>query len=462
MKNSDEIIDRTLRILRSKSLDGYELFLEEASHFEAEAKEGKVDTLQASRPWGMALRILNRGRTGFSFTTSPAGFSPGKLKEGLERMVDDAVASAEVTSQDPCFDFAPALKESLPSLPIFDQTLLKIPEEKKIEYARALEEAARSLDPERIKKVRKASYQEVISRERLINSNGLLVDYDVTFASVSVMAVAEQSGESETGWDFDFNHFIDPIDVQKVGREAGRKALEKLGGKRISSAAYPVLLENHIASEFLSLLAHSFLSEQVQKGKSLLKEKIGQIFFSPLLSILDDGLMSAGSAASPVDGEGTPSQRTPMVVKGELRGYLYDRFWANRENLQTGSQRTRSTGNSRRHSIKAPPGLGTSNFFIEPGDSTFTSLMRGLRHGVLIEEVMGLHTVDPVSGDFSLGCSGQWVEGGEKIHPVKSIAIAGNLYQLFQKVSEVGNDLRFFGNLGSPSLLIDNMEVSGN
>jgi PmbA protein len=462
MKNSDEIIDQTLRILRSKSLEGYEIFLEEASHFEVEAKEGKVDTLQASRPWGMALRILNRGRTGFSYTTSPAGFFPGKIEEGLERMVRDAITSAEVTSPDPCFDFAPALKGPPPSLPIFDETLARIPEERKIGYARALEEAARSLDPGRIKKVRKASYQEVISRERLINSNGLLIAYHVTFASVSVMAVAEESGDSEVGWDFDFNHFIDPIDVQKVGREAGRKALEKLGGKRISSAAYPVLLENHIASEFLSLLAHSFLSEQVQKGKSLLKEKIGRIFFSPLLSILDDGLIAEGSAASPVDGEGTPSQRTPVVVKGELRGYLYDRFWANRENLRTGLPGAGSTGNSRRHSVKSPPGLGTSNFFIEPGRSSFTSLMKNLRQGVLIEEVMGLHTVDPVSGDFSLGCSGQWVEEGEKAHPVKSIAIAGNLYQLFQKVSDVGDDLRFFGHIGSPSLLIDNLEVSGN
>jgi PmbA protein len=462
MENIDKIIDQTLEILKKKRVDGYEIYVEKVSHFEVEAKEGKVDTLQASRPWGMALRILNRGRTGFSYTTSPAGFSSGSMEEGLERIVGDAIASAEVTSPDPCFDFAPALKGPPPSLPIFDENLPRASEERKIEYARALEEAARSLDPGRIKKVRKASYQEVISRETLINSNGLLFAYDMTFASVSVMAVAEESGESEVGWDFDFSHFIDAIDVKKVGREAGRKALERLGGKRISSGAYPVLLENHIASEFLSLLAHSFLSEQVQKGKSILKEKIGRIFFSPLLSILDDGLIAEGSAASPVDGEGTPSQRTPVVVKGELRGYVYDRFWSNRENLRTGLPGTESTGNSRRHSIKSPPGLGTSNFFVEPGKSSFTSLIKGLRQGVLIEEVMGLHTVDPVSGDFSLGCSGQWIDGGKKVHPVKSIAIAGNLYQLFQKVAEVGDDLRFFGKIGSPSLLIDNLEMSGN
>ncbi|MBM4349597.1 MAG: TldD/PmbA family protein [Deltaproteobacteria bacterium] len=462
MKETEKIIDQTSDLLRRKTIDGYEIFLEESSHFEVESKEGKVDTLQASQPWGMALRILHQGRTGFSYTTSSSVFSSGSAVKGLERIVEDAMASAEVTSPDPCFDFAHALRELPPVLPIVDETLAGVSEKRKIENARLLEEAARSVDTGRIKKVRKASYQESISRATLINSNGLRFSYDVTFASVSVMAIAEESGESEMGWDFDFSHFIDKIDANKVGREAGRRALERLGGKRIASGVYPVLLENHIASEFLSLLAHSFLSEQVQKGKSVLHGKKGVNFFSPHLSIIDDGLMTEGAAASPVDGEGTPSQRTPLVVKGVVRGYLYDRFWANRENICSGASGVGSTGNSRRHSIKSPPGLGTSNFFIEPGKVSFASLINNLEQGVMIQEVMGLHTVDPISGDFSLGCSGQWIEKGERVHPVKSIAIAGNLYQLFQKAAEVGDDLRFFGKIGSPSLLIDGLEVSGN
>jgi PmbA protein len=462
MEDVDKVIDQALSILRKKSLDGYEIFLEESSHFEVESKEGKVDTLQASQPWGMGLRVLNGGRMGFSYTTSPSVSTSGSLRKGLERLVEDAMASSEVTSPDPCYDFAPALKGLPPALPIFDETLAGVSEKRKIENARLLEEAARSVDPKRISKVRKASYQEAVSRATLFNSNGLHYSYDVTFASVSVLAIAEESGESEMGWDFDFNHFIDKIDAERVGRMAGRRALERLGGRQIPSGVYPVLLENHIVSEFLSLLAHSFLSEQVQKGKSVLKGKLGATFFSPLLSVVDDGLLTEGGASSPIDGEGTPSQRTPLVVKGEIRGYLYDRFWAKRENICSGTSGVGSTGNSRRPSIKSPPGLGTSNFFVEPGEVTFPSLIRNLDRGVMVQEVMGIHTVDPISGDFSLGCSGQWIEKGEKIHPIKSIAIAGNLYHLFQKVAEVGNDIRFFGKIGSPSLLVDSLEVSGN
>jgi PmbA protein len=458
----NELLDQTLDLLRKKPLDGYEIFFEEASHFEVESKEGKVDTLQASQPWGMSLRIIRNKRTGFSYTTSPSISASGSFREGLERMIEDAMASSEVTSPDPCYDFAPALKELPPALPIFDKTLAGVSEKRKIEMARLLEESARSVDPGRITKVRKASYQESISRATLMNSNGFFYSYGVTFASVSVMAIAEDSGESEMGWDFDFSHFIGRIDVNRVGREAGRRALEKLGGRQISSGIYPVLMENHVAAEFLSLLAHCFLSEQVQKGKSVLKGKLGALFFSPLLSVVDDGLLIEGGAASPVDGEGTPSQRTPLVVNGEVKGYLYDRFWANRETGCSGMSGDGSTGNSRRSSIKSPPGLGTSNFFIEPGEVAFPSLIKDLERGVVVQEVMGLHTVDPISGDFSLGCSGQWIEKGERVHPVKSIAIAGNLYQLFKKVAEVGNDLRFFGKIGSPCLLIDSLEISGN
>ncbi|MBM4308379.1 MAG: TldD/PmbA family protein [Deltaproteobacteria bacterium] len=462
MKISDQLIDQTLSILRSKSVDGYEICLAESSSFEAESKEGKVDTLQASQPWGMAVRILNRGRTGFSYTTSFPGTSSENVREGLERVIGDAIASADVTSMDPCFDFAPALKEPPHAMALYDETLSQVSEKRKIEHAREMEEAARSVDPGRIKRVRNASYQEAASSTTLVNSNGLRFSYDVTFASVSVLAVAEESGESEIGWEFDFSHFIDKIDVRKVGKEAGRRALERLGGKQISSGAYPVILDNHIGGEFLSLLAHSFLSEQVQKGKSALKDKKGMSFFSPLISIIDDGLLTEGSAASPIDGEGMPTQRTVLVMKGEIKGYLYDRFWANRERMSSKTSEVWSTGNSQRHSMKAPPGLGTSNFYIEPGTTSRASLIKSLERGVLIEEVMGLHTVDPISGDFSLGCSGQWIEKGERVHPVKSIAIAGNLYQLFKKMAEVGNDIRFFGKIGSPSLLIDSLEISGN
>jgi PmbA protein len=460
----NEAIDRALSILRKKNIDGYEIYLHQSSHFDVESKEGKIETLQTSQYLGMAFRILHHRRMGFSYTTfsNPSRSTGQNLSGELDRVIEDAVRSAGVTSADPCFDFVPSLKASPSQLPIFDETLERISEKAKIEKARCLEASAKSVDSEKIKKVRKASYQEALSKTTLVNSNGFQFSYDHSLASVSVTAIAEESGDSGVGWDFDFSHFFNDLSVEGVGRSAGRKALERLGGKRILTGVYPVLIRNNVASEFLSLVTHSFLADQVQKGKSPLKGKRGERFFSPLLTIVDDGLYPKGISTAPIDGEGGPSQRTPLVAQGVVTGYLYDRYWANRENQSSSGSRVGSTGNSRRHGIKSPPGVGISNLFIEPGNLDLPKLMENLFQGVVVEEVMGLHTVDPISGDFSLGCSGDWVERGEKVHPVKSIAIAGNLFQLLRKVTGVGADLRFFGGVGSPSLLVKELLISGN
>ena len=464
MRRVNKIVDQAQAILKKKPIDGYEICFNQSIHFDVESKEGKIESLETSRYLGMAFRILNHQRMGFSYTTflNPSSTAVEHVSDGLNRTIDDAIRSAEATSPDRCFDFAPALEISPSGLPIFDGTLEGIPEKSKIERAKRLEESARSVDAGRIRKVRKASYQDVFSRTTLINSNGLQFSYDQTLASVSVTAVAEESGESEVGWDFDVSHFFNDLDVEKVGRSAGRKALERLGGRRILTGAYPILLRNQVASEFLSLLAHSFLADQVQKGKSPLKGKQGEKCFSSLLTVVDDGLYPKGISTAPIDGEGMPSQRTTLVAKGELVSYLYDRYWANRENLSLSVPRLGSTGNSQRHGIKAPPGVGVSNFFIEPGDFDPSKLTENLFHGLVVEEVMGLHTVDPISGDFSLGCSGDWVERGEKVHSVKSVAIAGNLFELFREVTGVGRDLRFFGGVGCPSLLVKELTISGN
>jgi len=458
----NELIDQALRILRKKPIDGYEVYFEDSSHFHVESKEGGIDTFQVSRSSGIAFRILNRQRLGFSYTTL-SGVSPGSPQNrfgDVEQRIDDAIASAEDTAPDPCYGFAPSLKEVPASLQIFDETLETTSEKVKIERARDLEEAARSIDPERIRKVRKASYQEAMARRTLINSNGLQVSYPTTFCSASVTVVAEEGDEAEMGWDFDATHFQRDLDVKKVGSEAGRKALESLGGRKIPSGVYSVLIHHSIASEFLSLLAHSFKGDQIQKGKSPLKGKRGMRCFSPLLAIEDNGLNPSGIFTAPIDGEGTPSQRTALVVAGEFCGCLYDRYWASREKGFSGST-AQSTGNSRRSGIMSPPGIGTSNLLIRPGALSFPVLLNNLHQGVLLEEVMGLHTVDPISGDFSLGCSGKWVDHGNTVHPVKSVAVAGNLFQLFKDVTGIGDDFRFMGGIGSPSVLVKGLKFSG-
>ncbi len=160
-------------------------------------------------------------------------------------------------------------------------------------------------------------------------------------------------------------------------------------------------------------------------------------------------------ATFPFDGEGVESQKTPVVLSGRITGFLYDFYWAKREG-------GRSTGNSIREGIKAPPSVGISNLYIEAGDRPFGDLLADLHNGVVIEEVMGIHTANPISGDFSLGAAGFWVERGKRVHPVKGIAISGNVLELFKSVEEVGADFRFTGKLGSSSLRTSKLAISGH
>jgi PmbA protein len=157
---------------------------------------------------------------------------------------------------------------------------------------------------------------------------------------------------------------------------------------------------------------------------------------------------------APFDGEGVPQQNTVLVDKGRLEGFLYDTYRARKEG-------TVSTGNATRGSSKSPPVMGVSNFFIDNGDTPFAGLLQGIERGILVTAVMGMHTANPISGDFSVGAAGFLIEQGSVTAPVKGIAIAGNIVELFHSVELVGNDLRFFGVVGAPSLRIAVLDVSG-
>src|SRR3989304_5122513 len=152
MNHADQVIDQALKILRKKSIDGYEIYLNQSSHFDIESKDGKIETLQTDRYLGMAFRILNQQRMGFSYTTlsNPSPSPPRIFSSELDRMIEDAIRSAEATSPDPCFDFAPELKASPPELPIFDEALEGISEKVKIQKAKDLEASTKAVDPERI------------------------------------------------------------------------------------------------------------------------------------------------------------------------------------------------------------------------------------------------------------------------------------------------------------------------
>jgi PmbA protein len=442
----DDAVAFTCGFLHKQAVEQWEVFHKDSQSFRVEFKDGVMDTLQKARVSGLAVRVIKESRIGFSFTSA---LDP----PSLQKTVDTALSMAGVMPLDP--DVTLAVPAPLPVLQekIMDASLRSATEADKIEIARVIESKAR-LEDKRITTIRSAGYSDTVVAVRLVNSNGLDAKAEAGFVSAWVQLMAEQNGEQEMAYWMEQARAPERINPATVASVAARRALDSLGGKSLPSARMPVIVENSVAVDLLHVLSHSFLAENHFKKLTSPRIKLGEPLFSRKISVVDDALDARGDYAFPFDGEGTASQRTQVVENGTLRSLLFDLSYARK-------LKASSTGNCRRGSFEGLPVNGVTNLLIEPGTSTMEELAVAAGSGLLVTELMGLHTANPVSGDFSVGASGFSIGDGKIDRPVKGIAIAGNIVDLFGSVLEVGNDFRFFGNLGAPSLLVEALSVSG-
>ncbi|MCA9771483.1 MAG: TldD/PmbA family protein [Myxococcales bacterium] len=440
----DYVADR----LREHHTRRWEIFTSASDMFGVEVKKGEVDSLKAARAVGLSVRVLDDARLGFAYSTS---FEP----DALAGLVESALAAARATEPDEHLQLAPALG-AMPGLPLVDAGLALVPRAEKIEAARRLEAACLGFDPV-VKRVRTAAYSETTTEVAIRNSEGLDAHYRRTGASTSVLALAEDPSGNQTGWEFDFGLGFADLDFESVGRRAAERAKALLGAKKVKTARCPVVIENGAVTDLLGVLSSSFLASNVQRGKSMLARRLGEQAMSPAVTIVDDGLLPRGAATAPFDDEGVVQQTTELVAGGVVREFLFDLYTAHK----AGGGRA-STGNASRAGVKGPPGVGTTNLLVRPGEKSLEELLAEMGEGMLLTDFMGIHTANPISGDFSVGASGFWVKGGVVVHPVTGVAVAGNILQMFADVVEAGSDLRMFGATGAPSLLVKMLSISGD
>ncbi|MDY6862716.1 MAG: TldD/PmbA family protein, partial [Thermodesulfobacteriota bacterium] len=408
--------------------------------------EQTLDFFEVSESRGLSVRDFQASRFGFAYTNDFSTHS-------LNNLIEEALSSILPLSPDASYALPQIESQCKEKVDIYDNSLKQIPDEKKIDIAKRLEKTAREYD-QRIKKTRNVSYEEETFFVNLINSHNIEKSYEKTLVSCGITLVSENNGESQMGYDFDFSHYFSNLDYKKVGENAAKKAVDMLGATTISSLQCPIVLNNEVASQFLAVLASSFLSENVEKEKSLLKGKLGKPIFPPFLEIIDNGLLPDGIMTSPFDDEGVNRKENVLVRDKKVRGFLYDTFWAVKKGLP-------STGNSKRSGMQTPPGVGISNLFIKKGDSSQKEILGSHKRALFITDVMGIHTANPISGDFSVGVSGFWIENGQVCYPVRGVVFTGNILELFVRIEQIGDDLRFFGKVGSPSLSLRAMDICG-
>ncbi len=438
--------EQILSLASSFKADAAEVFLRSHTATAVEVKDRKVDAFGRARDIGAGLRILIGGRLGFAFTTDLSD-------DALRVLVQAAVTNARHAEPDEFHSIPGRPGAPYQSVNIFDPEIVALTETEKIERVMAMEREAFAVDP-RIKRIRKAAATFSDSETLIINTKGAEVSYKSTACSSSIEVVAEDKGESQAGSEFDVNRFYRKLEIEEVGRKGARRALDLLGARHVDSGKSPIVLEATVAQDFLSLMASGFSAESVQKKRSLFIGKLGKEIASTAVTVLDDGLLDGGLGTAPSDDETVPMQKKTVIEQGRLALFLHNVYTANKD-------RTVSTGNGMRGGFKGIPGVGVTNLYIRPGKDPLETLIASLDRGVFVTEVMGMHTANAISGDFSVGATGFWIEKGRKVHPVREITIAGNILDLMKNVAAVGCDLRFSGRIGSPSLLIKEISIGG-
>lgn len=438
--------ERLLSLATSLHADAAEVYLRSYSATSIEVKEQKVDAFDRAHDIGAGLRVLVDGRMGFAFTTD--------LSDGaLAVLAGAAVANARAIGPDPFHSIPEKPSSPCQSAALFDPEIPRLSEQAKIDRVMALERAAFAVDP-RIKRIRKASASFSSSETLIANTHGALVSYQGTAASAGITVVAEDQGEAQAGSDFAVDRFYRKLGIEEVGQRAAHRALDLLGAKTIRSVKAPVVLDAEVAGEFLAIMAGGFSAENVQKKKSLFIGKLGREVVSPLITVYDDGLLEGGLGTAPSDDECVPTKKKTVIDKGRLTLFLYNTYTANKD-------RTVSTGNGMRGGFKGVPMVGVTNLYVEPGASSLNELISATSSGLYVTEVMGMHTANPISGDFSVGATGFWIEKGRKSFPVREVTISGNILDLMKNIDAVGSELRFTGRINCPSLRVRELSIGG-
>ncbi len=438
----DNAIKGAIASLKKRKLESFEVFAVVENSLIIEVRRQRVETFNRSRGHGLAVRVVRDGRMGFATTTDISEASVGKAtSQAIEAM--ECVDQSEEA-------IIPAKQGSVQVIDeCIGKPLSQIPDDEKMNVAMTLEKIALSAD-KKISYVQHPRYEESVREVWVANSKGVFENSKRGIALCELKVVAADGEESQSGFDFSFSPNFKSLEVELIARRAADRALKKLGGGGIEGGRKQVIIENGAASEMVKLVAKSFFADNVQRGKSIIRDRMGDTVYNPQITIIDDGLLPGGYSSFPFDAEGVPKRSTRMVSSGVIESWLYDGARAARDGVK-------STGNSVRDDLRRSATIGVGNCFLKPGKISMKELLGSMVDGVYVTALLGTHTANPISGDFSFGAEGFVVKGGVVAEPVRGVTLAGNVHDLFRQIACVGDDLKFMGSYGSPSILVDGL-----
>lgn len=445
MEDYRQLAEELIKDAKAQGITQVEIYFSKSKNLNIEVSNGQVETIKNAEEHGAGIRVFVEDRLGYAYTSDLSS-------QALKLTMEKAIANGEKTTADPINNL-PMPYEYSQDLALYDPKIASTSIDDKIQIALDIEKAAKNQDP-RVKITEGCTYQDSQYEVLLISSNSIAAGYKGAYCGGFAYVVAEEDNDAQTGFGLQFELKIADLDPVKIGQEAANKAVRMLGAKNIQTQKAPVVFDPYVATNLLGVLGPAFSAEAVQKGKSLFAGKIGEKVFSPLINIVDDGTLPGAILSAPFDGEGVKTERTQLIENGVLQGFLHNTYTATKDGVN-------STGNGVR-SFRNSPEVGTTNFYIEPGNMTKQELLQDVTRGFYVTEVMGMHTANPISGDFSVGAAGLLIENGQLTDPVRGVAIAGNLMSLFQEIDAVADDLTFFVGRGAPTIRVKEITISGS
>ncbi|MFH1356274.1 MAG: TldD/PmbA family protein [bacterium] len=446
MKNSLETSATKIKDrLQRNNIKEFEVYLLQKNGTNVAFKSHIKDLLELKEACGFALRIINKQKMGFSFGVA---FSD----EDIDRVIQQAVNAMSYTTQDSFHKFIEKQEMSSENCfadPCFSETTLQ----EKIEILTNMQAKILAFDP-KIKEVSQAIFEDEKQTIQIVNSNGYDEVQERTLFSLSAAVLAQNNDKKEIAYLTQAKMFMDQIDYSKLAQLVALDAIGYLGGGPIKSYEGPVILRNNVVAQLIKNLSPSFWANQIATHKSCLTDKMGKKIYSDKVTIIDNGHYEQGRCGRKFDDEGMPTQETVLVHKGVVTGLLYDFYWANKLG-------EKSTGNAHRESLSAKPEIHNTDLFIKPCDNSLDDLIEAMNSGIIVSNVIGMHTTNKITGELSVGIQGHVVHNGQKQQAIRQMVMTGNIHEIMKNVQIVGSDLNFFAPYGGVSLLIDPLKISG-
>jgi len=405
-----------------------------------ETEHGELGHAEESISIGAGIRVIVDGAEGYSSSNDPTKY---------EDTVRAAIACARARPRDPALKGLAHPWDKYPEVRgTFDQRVQEIGLDQSVDIADRMIKAAKE---EEGVSVTAAKFSSIMTDAVIANTNGINVEDRETVIIGYVDVIIKEKDDVSTAFEYDISRSIE-LDLESVGHRASKLARNSIGSQPIKEQSCDVLLGPHAFGDLLeATLLSSISAENVQKGRSGLMGKIGQPIATKGLTIIDDGLLEGGLGSSPADDEGVASQQTTIVKDGKLESFLYDLYTAGKEGRK-------STGNGIRGSYSTPPKVGPRNIRFEFPRS---DVLKETDQGIYVNSIIGAHTANPLSGDFSVECRNAFiVEGGTLAQPIRSLMISGNIFDLLRKIDGMGSDDRPVGTIISPTVRVKNIKAT--